>query len=250
MEAYMSDWRLFRRLSDENRVTAEHILQSRRWPRRKAILRVADFGCGDGMLIQALLVQSPTRITTVHLVDPDSELLEQAKSRVREIPSVSDLQATLARAEDVVRDITRKTDAALAVHLVYLLKENELRKLLGGLTPGCPFFIVMDERKSIFSKLWKKTAPKYYRRTMRAREIIESLDGDAYAVEKTEFDTHLDRPSNSRGELEEAVISLLCYKDFVGFDKETQSWIKSTISEYTVSGKVVCNCACYEILRR
>ena len=46
MATYMAAWKTFRRLSDENRATARHLLSRPRWPHRDGI-KICDIGCGE-----------------------------------------------------------------------------------------------------------------------------------------------------------------------------------------------------------
>lgn len=149
----------------------------------------------------------------------------------------------------IVRDLTRETDAALAVHLVYLLKEAQLKTFLVGLAPGVPLFIVMDQPSSVFTQLWETTAPKYHRRSLNAHEIIASLKEDNYIVESTEFNTHLINPLTLRDDIRDSVLSLLCYSDFRELDGKTQEWVKDALTEHSALERVVCDCACYEVVR-
>jgi SAM-dependent methyltransferase len=249
METYMSAWRLFRRMSDENQLTARHLLSRRLWPRDKQGLRIADFGCGDGMVIEALTLASQRPFNAIHLVDIDPELLEQGRRRVEGLGIVKNLTTIPAGAEEVVRDVTRQADAALAVHLIYLLKEAQLKSFLADLAPGVPLFVVMDQPSSVFTQLWETTAPKYHKRSLNAHEIIASLKEDNYIVERTEFNTHLINPLSLRDDIRDSVLSLLCYSDFRMLDDNTQEWVKGVLTEHSALERVVCDCACYEIVR-
>jgi len=250
MDSYISSWRLFRRLADENQITAEHVVSRHGWPHHTRNLRIVDFGCGDGTLIESIVLASTHPVATVHLIDPDQELLHQAKERIEGINVVRDVQGTQGRAEEVIQEATREADVALAVHLVYLLKEDELKKLLAGLTPGVPLFIIMDQNTSVFTTLWKKTAPKYHARLVHAHHIIEKLGRDGYSVEKTEFDSHLTSPLMLREDLQHSILSLFCYRNFKDLDAQTQEWVKDIIVDHSASGRVVCDCVCYEVERR
>jgi SAM-dependent methyltransferase len=249
METYMSAWRVFRRMSDENQLTAQHLLSRRYWPRDKQGLRIADFGCGDGMIIEALALASPRTVNAIHLVDIDQELIEQAKRRVEGLGIVKDLKTITGRAEKLIRDVMHEADVGLAVHLVYLLKESQLRALLAALAPGVPLFIVMDQPYSVFTQLWEMTAPKYHRRSLNAHKIIASLKEDNYIVERTEFSTHLTNPLTLRKEIKDSVLSLLCYRDYRELDTRTQGRVRDILTEHSALEQVICDCTCYEIVR-
>lgn len=249
MESYMSAWRLFRRLSDESQVTAEHIISRKLWPHHLPDLRIADLGCGDGRVLEALILSSPKPVRAAHLVDINSELLEHAEYRIKGLELVDNVMTSCKSAGDAILDIANHIDAALAVHLVYLLKEHELQELFSRITAGIPLFIVMDQPSSVFTKLWERTAPKYYNRSLDAHRIISTLSKEKYAVEKTEFGTHLTNPLNLREDIRDSVLSLLCYKEIRDLDQETRSWVKNVISAHSTTERVVCDCVCYELIR-
>src|SRR6185295_6941133 len=181
--------------------------------------------------------------------DLDSELIAEARHRVERLDVVKDLRTVAGRAEEVVRDLADEIDAALAVHLVYLLKRVQLKAFLAGLAPGVPLFVVMDQPSSVFTQLWEMTAPKYHQRSLAAHDVIASLKNDNYIVERTEFSTHLINPLTLRDDIRDAVLSLLCYTDFRGLDNRTQRWVKDVLTEHSALERVVCDCTCYEIVR-
>ncbi|HKX31219.1 MAG TPA: class I SAM-dependent methyltransferase, partial [Blastocatellia bacterium] len=132
-ESYASAWLQFRALTDENRVTADHILSRSGWPRTLPNLRMADFGCGDGRLIETLLSTVQQPVSTVHLTDINPELLEQASERIKRLKSVQYVDAVCQSAGDAMLRMANDIDAALAVHLLYLPGEDETRRFLTAL---------------------------------------------------------------------------------------------------------------------
>ncbi|HKX28047.1 MAG TPA: hypothetical protein VJ302_10165, partial [Blastocatellia bacterium] len=115
--------------------------------------------------------------------------------------------------------------------------------------PGVTLFIVLDHPESVFMRLLEKTAPMYYARSLNAHRTIEGLHEHGYRMEKTEFDTHLVNPLGLEDERRDAVLSLLCYRDFRALDSETRSWVGAVVSEHERSGQIVCKCVCYELMR-
>lgn len=250
MKSYFSAWRIFRSLSDENRTTAEHLLSRQAWPHDKEDLRIVDLGCGDGAMLAELLVASRQRIAAVHLVDPDAEFLRIAVERISSLNPLMTLNQTLGYAEDVIMKVTEGVQVILAIHLVYLLGNGGFKTLLKQLPIGVPFFLVLDERESVFQELWRRTALKYHQRVLDAHQIISGLSSMEYVVTKSEFDSHLRTPMGLRQDLRDAVLSMLCYTELSSLDDATREWVYQTIDRRTAAGKVVCDCACYEIIRR
>jgi hypothetical protein len=138
----------------------------------------------------------------------------------------------------------------LAVHLLYLLSEQETDQFLNGLAPGIPLFVVLDHPNSVFMRLQEKTAPRYFARSVNAHRALGGLGERGYLVEQTAFETHLTDPLDLSQELREEVLSLLCYRDFRELDGETQAWAARIVSEHNVAGRIVCHCVCYEVVFR
>src|SRR5687768_4187145 len=122
MESYLTAWKMFRLLSDENRATAQHIVSRSHWPRRGS-LSLLDLGCGDGRLVEQVALLSPDPITRVTLVDPDAELLSEAEATIRETETVQEVTTIQLPLEDVDKN---GFSAILLVHVVYLLREESL----------------------------------------------------------------------------------------------------------------------------
>jgi len=250
MPSYLAAWKVFRKISDENRCTATHLLSRQTWPRGLDKLHVVDFGCGDGGLLEELILASQQEFSTIHLVDLDPELLAAASDKIASLNLTRTLLKTLGRAEDVAGIVAQGAHVGLAVHLVYLLDNGSFKTLLHQLPPRFPLFIIMDEKDSVFQELWTKTAPKYHSRVVQAHQLLTQEIGPAFQVTKTEFDTHLRSPLGLRPELRDAVLSLLCYHEVSSLDQPTREWVNSVIKSRTASGKVVCDCACFEVTRR
>jgi SAM-dependent methyltransferase len=245
-ESYASAWLQFRALSDECQLTAKHILSRHGWP-RSSDLRLADFGCGDGRLIEALIVSSQQYIDTVHLIDVNPELLAQAQARIERLGLVKNVEAHCASAGDGMLQLGREIDVALAIHLLYLLNEQETHRFLGGLAPGVSLFVVLDHPTSVFMRLQEKTAPEFYARSLNAHRALAGLDKQGCLVEQTAFETHLTSALDLSQEQRDSVLSLLCYRDFRALDCETQAWAARVVSEHNVAGRIVCNCVCYAV---
>ena len=248
MDVYLSAWKTFRRLSNENAATAEHLIQQPKWPTTDGI-RVVDIGCGDGRLLETILLQNPTEVNSAVLIDPDIELLNEASACVRD--KVRDIETLCAGVEETFASKTRNADVVLLVHVVYLLRNGTLKRALEACPPTIPLYIVLDAEDSVFTSLWHRTAPKYHARALAAHRTVQNLASDQFSVAETTIDSTIRDPlARRRTDIRDALLSILTYSD-VSADTETslRHWIEKTLRDRTHDGEVRCRSTCYEIVR-
>jgi len=249
MASYMAAWRTFRRLSDENRATARHLLSRSRWPHRDGIT-ICDIGCGDGRLVETLVMESATEISSVVLVDPDAGLVEEARTCVSATSSKRKVTGINDSAEAAFPGCAADADVSLLVHVVYLIPNGGLWHLLEALPAGMPLYVVLDAPESVFSQLWKRTAPKYSARAAKARDLIESLPPAQFAVDRSTFSSTITNPFKlNRSDQRDAILSLLCYRTIDESDTELRGWIGEVVAGHTAGLHIVCDSVCYEIVR-
>lgn len=250
MDIYMSSWKLFRCMSDENKETAKHLIKRKKWPKHNSV-NILDIGCGDGLLIKQIITQCPNTINEVRLLDPDEELLREAYLHITEIDVVKSIHTYLNKIEQKVPECYEKVNVILAVHVIYLLKEESFRKMLEELPENIPIYIVLDKPNSIFTRLWKETARKYYSRSIKTHKIIEKLPSHKYSIKKSSINSCLDNPLNiDRAEIRDSILSLLCYADVRDMSTQEHNKVREEIIKVMVDGKVMCESACYEIIRK
>ena len=251
MAGYMSAWKTFRRLSDENRATARHLLSRPRWPSRDGVT-ICDVGCGDGRLAEMLLLESTARVSSVVLVDPDETLLDEARVCVSATDPGRVIEAIAQPAEKAFPRCAERADVSMLVHVVYLLRNGALRDIVEVSPPGMPLYVVLDAPGSVFSQLWERTAPKYAARAAKARTLIESLPQERTNVHRSTFSSTITNPFKlGRPDLRDAVLSLLCYRPVdQSTDAELHDWIAGVIRKHAAGMNVVCDSVCYEIVRR
>lgn len=244
-ERYLSSWKIFRAISDENIVTAGHILSLPVW---RDVSSVLDFGCGDGLITKALVLKSPQNIDKVTLVDPDTEMLLEAEIHLKEIGLVPDMRSVNAKFEDCVGYYTQEADIILAIHLVYLLTEESFKLLLDSLPVGKKMILILDEANSIFSKLWGITAPKYAKRSEAVRNYLNSQPA-GFSIEKSLITSKIINPLIARQEIKGALLSLLSYSDYSLMNTELQNVVEKTVSGSLCGRFAECTSACYQITR-
>jgi hypothetical protein len=246
MEGYLSAWRTFRRMSNENAVTAAHLVSLPRWPRKKDTV-ICDLGCGDGRLLESIVVKSPEEIGEVRLVDPDGVLLREAEQCLEESGLVRVVRSTLGTAEEHCSVAARDADVVLAVHVAYLLAPDSFDAVLSQLPTGVPCYIVLDAPGSIFTTLWKTTAPKYYDRVLRVHEMLRRGRGQPDGAKSSIRSSIVDPLTIERKDLRDAILSILCYADTSTMSPAQLRSVEDTIRGRVVDGHLTCESVCYEV---
>jgi len=248
MDSYLAAWKNFRQASDENRAIARHLISRPSWPQGRAI-RVCDLGCGDGRLLEALVLECLDEVAAITLIDPDPDLLDEATRCLTDQALVPMISTHLATAEESFPECAIGHDIVLMVHVVYLLESTHLLDLLYTTPQNVALLIVFDHPESVFTTLWERTAPKYHARVLEAHKIIDALSPEQFAVHRSEFEARLPNPFDlPREDIRRSLLSMLCYSSEAVSDHGP--WIKSVVDKYLdEGGNVVCRSVCYEIMR-
>jgi len=250
MQAYLANWKVFRSLSDENEVTAEHLLTQEYWPHRSNTT-IVDVGCGDGRLIFSLLHKSGEAIGTVRLIDPDAGVLKSACDLIEGISFVHEVEAYEGTAEDLLHECILGAHAVLAVHVVYLMQQESLEHIIQALAPGVPLYVVLDAPGSVFSRLWSKLAPhKYLERSEHAHTVLRALPSDRFVVNPSEITSHLENPLTCHREKKLSILSILCYCDVRDLESDKLNWAEAVLEKYRVGNRISCKSFCYEVVKR
>jgi SAM-dependent methyltransferase len=244
--SYLSAWKTFRLISNENEVTANHLLARTSWPRKENIT-ICDLGCGDGHLIEQLILTSPTKIAKVHLLDPNSELMREAHERVCETNLTNDVVCLVGTAERRFAECTVGIDVILLIHVVYLMENGALLKILSSIPFNTPLYLILDSPDSVFTALWKITAPLYYERALKAHETLKKLPKDNFIIRQSTFKSQIKNPLLlPREDLKQAILSILTYSDF---SENMYPTILPILEKHTQEKYLSCKSRCYEILR-
>jgi len=244
-ERYLSTWKVFRAISNENYITATHLLSLQTWNNIRSIL---DLGCGDGLITKSIVLNSQEPIDKVILLDPDKEMLEEAYLHLTELSIVPEVDKEVSKFENYLSTHIINVDVVLAIHLVYLITTEIFRSLIENLPVGKKLILVLDDEGSVFTKLWKQTAPKYVERSNYVREYLTGIS-DHYMIEKTTITSKIINPIVQRTDIKESLLSLMSYSDFTLMDKNSRSFVENCVSE-NVSGRFLeCASACYEIIK-
>jgi len=248
MLSYASDWKTFRRLSDENVETALHLISREHWPRASGLI-ITDIGCGDGLLTQQIILKTPGTVSEVRLIDPDADFLAEAKRHLSETtsepPNIVDIQEGAEALQPVdLLDVK----VVLAVHVVYLMRSQVFDTILKALPAGVPLYVVLDEPASVFSRLWSTFAKKYLRRSKETHTKIASLKEEGYVVEHSTITSHIDNPLAQRRDVKDAILSILCYTDMRDVSGEEYEIAEAEVSKSVAGQRLLCESACYEII--
>ena len=248
MPSYMQHWKVFRKMTDECRETARHLLSRKHWPHCSKI-SICDIGCGDGLLALEIALWNPSKVSEITLIDPDEVFLREANSHLSGISSPPTVRLVQKKAESLSSQEISDSDATLAVHVVYLMLEGTLESILRRTPVGVPTYVVLDEPNSIFSRLWARISPKYLRRATAVHDLMASLPSIDFEVARSTITSHLDNPLVQRSDIKDAVLSLLCYDDVQNLCAEDYEWIEREIRSALAGQTILCESACYEIVR-
>jgi len=252
-DVYIASWKEFRSNSDENKVTAKSILQSSYWPKIARKLKVLDLGCGDGVLLKNFLLNDTDTIGSVTLIDPDSDLLEEAKKcfgdAYREHCDFDFILGQLSDESSIA--LANKHDAIIIAHVTYLLNQQKsLLDFLLNIKANTPSFIVLDEENSIFTSLWKKTAPEFYSRVLECHEMLKGLDDTMFEVGSFEIKSNLANPFDQHLGARDSILSHLTYSNYTEADALERDFVKSTIQENLIPDGLTCTSICYVVKRK
>lgn len=125
-------------------------------------LKVLDIGCGDGILTEHLLnIDSDIEGT---LIDGSSQMLENAKKRLKSYPKLKYVQTTFQ--ELIKNDLTTKYDfviSSLAIHHLSMSQKGSLFKFIYNHLNENGFFLNIDTVKAPstdleewYLKIWKE----------------------------------------------------------------------------------------------
>ncbi len=244
--SYLSSWKTFRLMSNENEVTADHLVKCVYWPQKENIT-ICDLGCGDGHLIENLILKNPTKIAKIHLVDPDLNLINEARARVCETGLAPDPVCFISNAEECLSKCVADADVILLIHVVYLMKDGTLNKILSAIPFNVPLYVILDSPDSVFTALWKITAPTYQERAFKAHEILRNLPEKKFIIKRSTIKSQIKNPLLlQRAELRQAILSILTYSDF---DEHIYPTVRPILKNHIVDNNLVCKSICYEVIR-
>jgi SAM-dependent methyltransferase len=248
MANYMAAWKTFRRVGNEPSATADHLLERPRWPKKNPF-SIIDIGCGDGRMLEEFVLKSPRDISQVILLDPDKNLLAEAKKEIGSPKYGYKLQQVVGTAEVEGTRLARKADVGLAIHVAYLMSHEKFVTFIEDWPAGIPLYVVLDAPTSVFSELWRTTAPEYAERAAQVHAYLEGETKAEFGIKMSEFATNVANPYELNERIRELVLSLLCYNDFSSLSASIRAGVKRTLMRHAKGDVVDCTCRCYEIVK-
>lgn len=248
MPEYPRAWKLFRDNADENEVTAKFLLKRPSWP-RKVGLSICDLGCGDGRILAEVLARCGD-VQKVRLVDPDNDWLNEAEALIEHRFPGRHLIASLNSVREGWPKCAGDADVILAVHLVYLLEEDELHSLIHDRPKSAVTYVVFDSPTSVFSELWKWTADKYARRAKLAHAELCKYLGLSEPPREAVIRSRFPKKLLSDHELSDWLMSILCYRNMLtDVPSDLRRKVREIIDHHTdKTGEFVeCESVCYEL---
>jgi len=209
-------------------------------------VRVLDLGCGDGQIAKALA--STIRRPEIVLLDRDPEMLAQAVAALSECPLGPSVRGIHGLAETDGPFLARSVDVALLIHVAYLMEPSTLAQLVRSWPPRVPIVVVFDEVDSVFSRIWRFTAPAFADRVTKAHSLLNDL-GSGYYVHRSSFETNVASPDQLSEKTRSLVLSMLSYSDYLQLDDSLQRRVVREIDYSTTDKSVACSCACYVVQR-
>jgi hypothetical protein len=207
-------------------------------------MTLVDIGCGDGRLLEEVLLQSPSRVGEVRLIDPDAELLSEAARCIGEVGFVRRIDTIHGGIEGIDQDSVLNADALLLVHVVYLLNPGLLGQFVKSLPVGVPAYIVLDSPRSVFTTLWERTAPRYHKRAIEAHQLLRDLPPEEFEASVTTVRSTVRNPlAVHRPDVRDALLSILCYR-------EVSDTLDPALQDRSEELVVHCESTCYNITRR
>ncbi|WP_430408782.1 hypothetical protein [Kordia sp.] len=246
-EHYVSSWKIFRAISDENVITAKHIIGLNSW--NKNISRILDLGCGDGLITRELVLRSEQSFETIKLVDPDTLMINEAVDSIKNTNKVKNIERINSPFEEAFNIVSIDVDIILAIHLVYLIEKESFYNLINNLPNNVTLIIVLDSEDSIFTKLWKRTARKYHDRSLFVRDYIDNLDKKDFVINKTFINSNFVNPYERTDIEKESLLSLLSYSNYNKFNEDDKKFVSTLVKENLINNYLNCKSVCYEVTK-
>ncbi|MEI6575116.1 MAG: class I SAM-dependent methyltransferase [Bacteroidota bacterium] len=250
MGSYIPKWKIFRAFTNENKTIAEHIVSTKLWQNTK-INCILDIGTGDGQVLSTTLSISHKLPNKVVLVDPNSELLNEAKTQLSKNVGQTDVFLSNTDIGSVIPDIFQGVDFILLVHVLYLVPFSDVEKIINNLPINLPLLIITDKEDSLFPRCWKITAPKYFERSVKINAFLSNLPPSDFSVEISTFKTFIKNPYMiDRPELMNSILSLISYTEYENLNDNKKGQITEVVKDNSINDLISCETNCYEIIKK
>lgn len=248
MPDYIAAWKTYRTVSNEDQVIAGRLAQSIILPGPRS--KILDVGPGDGRVLVRLLIslkQTPELLT---IVEPNEAFCAETLRAVHYDDFAKAVITLQKKLKDCTDDELAGHDVITCTHTLYFMTSAELERLFSLVRGGATLFIVADHPESIFSRLWKQTAPSFYERVSEHIATIRALDQTQFTFAETVISAALCDPMTLRDPICSLVMSMLCYSDVDSMTDEQFAVVRRMIASATTAGRIACDSLFFEISAR
>ena len=236
MESFIESWKTFREHANESETIASCLRNWTLWKYQQDN-RVADIGCGDGRMLEAIILKTagPNVKILCTLLDPTRSFIEEAKQTARRLSNVTAVTTLHGSLRKHFRRLPDSLDIAFFIHTACVVTPKEWDLVLSLAFRGTTVIWVMDNPTSVFTHCWSITAPTFYDRLQEAYEFLSKAAKDeALKIEIAKRTVLASNPFSFPKDVRDNILSLICYADFRrlrDFEKKTiQRLIKNRLS--------------------
>lgn len=248
MPSYVAAWKTYRTLSNEDDVISKRVSQTLN--RNGRASKLLDIGPGDGRVILRTLIRLRRKPSLLGLIEPNQQFLDDTAKAISFDRFFGHCDYIKKKLIDCNCEDLLKYDTILCTHTLYFLSDDELERLLELVQAGAQLIIVIDHPDSIFTTLWKRTAPDFCRRVISHCEKIQNLDRCEFAVAQGEIEAEISNPFDLREEVRDLVVSMLSYSDVEDMLHEELRSVENTIRNALVGSTIPCKSYFFEISRK
>lgn len=239
MPDYVPAWLTYRTLSNEDDVIARKLAREVDLTGRPS--NVIDVGPGDGRVLVRFLIRANATPGKLTFVEPNADFFEETFRHVSNPEFVGETVGLNKKLEACSDAELAGHGVVLCTHTAYFLSDAELDRLLELVRDGAELHLVIDHPTSIFSQLWRRTAPTFHDRVVRHLEKLQKLDPQVFQVKTSTITAMLCDLERLREPIRNLAMSLLCYSDVEDFDAEAfASAQKFIMDSADVDGQLHC----------
>lgn len=248
MPSYIAAWKTYRTLSNEDDVIAKRLAQAIVIDRHHS--KILDIGPGDGRVLVRLLIRLNDTPDKVTFVEPNDEFFVETSRAVHYADFTRELVPLNGKLMECTAEQIASHDIIICTHTAYFLSDCEMDMLLDLVRAGAKMYLVIDHPESVFSRLWQRTAPRFYERVKKHLAKIRALPANDFQISETVITAETSDPILLRPSVRNLVMSMLCYADVEDMHNEELASVQHTISSMAHEGRISCDSLFIEISRR
>lgn len=249
MRDYVLAWKIYRTLSNEDIEIGKRVADF--IGRERNSESVLDVGPGDGRVLSRALLLASHRPSLLTIVEPNQSFLEEAIRSLNSPVIASDIRPICKKFGDCSDDELNGPTKILCTHTCYFLTHAEMARLLQLVEAGASLLVVVDAPDSVFTELWNRTAPQYSACARGHIETLETLPRNRFSVRKGQIPAKLNDPFRLRCDVQNLVLSMLCYSEVEDMHAEMLSSVNDCVRRHSdIDNSINCVSNLYEISPR